>query len=276
VPLRRLRVDHLDRFYEDLATIGGRRGIGLSSKTVHEVHLIIRAALGAAVIRGLVDLNVAHDAHTRLPCTAGTTAMVWSAAELAAFLDAARAHRLYPLLHLTAHSGIRRGEVVGLKWSDLDLNGQWLSVQRTLQCVGGRPVEEGVKTRTSRRCIDLDSSTLDELARWRQRLAREGHTQDPRGWMFCNEGGRLLNPESVSQLFARIDARATLPRIRFHDLRYTHASLLIAAGVPIKVVSERLGHAHPAFTTHTYQHVLPGMGAAAASTFASLIDAASR
>src|SRR4029079_14365804 len=103
-------------------------------------------------------------------------------------------HRLYPLLHLTAHTGMRRGEVVGLKWSDLDRDGQRLSIQRTLPCVGGRPVEIGVKTRTSRRCIDLDATTLDELEQWRQRLAVEGHTQTPGEWMFRNERGRHLSP----------------------------------------------------------------------------------
>jgi integrase len=89
--------------------------------------------------------------------------------------------------------------------------------------------------------------------------------------MFCNRTGRHLNPESVSQLFGRLVHRTDLPRVRFHDLRHTHASLLVAAGVPIKVVSERLGHAHPAFTMHTYQHLLPGMSAAAAEQFASLV-----
>ncbi|MGZ4766445.1 MAG: tyrosine-type recombinase/integrase, partial [Ilumatobacteraceae bacterium] len=81
---------------------------------------------------------------------------------------------------------------------------------------------------------------------------------------------------SVSQLFDRIVRRCGLPRIRFHDLRHTHASLLVAAGVPIKVVSERLGRAHPAFTMHTYQHLLPSMSAAAAEQFAELVAAPSR
>jgi len=94
--------------------------------------------------------------------------------------------------------------------------------------------------------------------------------------MFCNNAGRFLNPESLSQLFDRTVRRTDLPRIRFHDVRHTHASLLIAAGVPIKVVSERLGHAHPAFTMHTYQHLLPGMSAAAAEQFANLVGASSR
>ena len=88
--------------------------------------------------------------------------------------------------------------------------------------------------------------------------------------MFCSTSGRFLNPESISQLFTRIVRRSDLPPIRFHDLRHTHASLLVADGTSIKVVTERLGHAHPSFTIHTYQHLLPGMGAAA-ERFAELV-----
>ena len=89
--------------------------------------------------------------------------------------------------------------------------------------------------------------------------------------MFTNKTGQPLNAESISQLFDRSVARSSLPRNRLHDLRHTHATLLVAAGVPIKVVSERLGHAHPGFTMATYQHVLPGMSADAADRFAELI-----
>lgn len=94
--------------------------------------------------------------------------------------------------------------------------------------------------------------------------------------MFCNAKGRSLNPESISQLFDRLVARSPLPRIRYHDLRHTHASLLVASGIPIKVVTERLGHAHPGFTMHTYQHLLPGMGAQAAAHFADMPNDATR
>ena len=90
--------------------------------------------------------------------------------------------------------------------------------------------------------------------------------------MFLNTRHQAPSPESFSQLFTRSSDEAGLPRIRFHDLRHTHASLLVAAGVPIKVVAERLGHGHPGFTMHTYQHLLPGMSAAAATKFADLID----
>lgn len=94
--------------------------------------------------------------------------------------------------------------------------------------------------------------------------------------MFCNPTGRYLNPQSLTQLFDRIVRNSDLPRIRFHDLRHTHASLLVASGEAIKVVSERFGHAHPAFTIHTYQHLLPGMSAAAADRFATMIATANR
>ena len=171
---------------------------------------------------------------------------------------------------------MRRGEIVGLKWADLDRSTRRVSVRRTVQSLAGRPVEFDVKTRTSRRCVDLDPATITELDRWRRRLRLDGLPHGPDDWMFCNRAGRFLNPESLSQLFDRVVQRSEVPRIRFHDLRHTHASLLVANGVPIKVVTERLGHAHPGFTMHTYQHLLPGMSAAAAEQFAILVAAASR
>jgi len=271
IPLRRLRADHLDGLYEALASTGGRSGDGLAPKTILEVHMIVRAALDLAVQRKLVTHNVAHGAQARRRPPTRAAARCWSAVELRAFLASARHHRLYPALHLAAHTGMRRGEIVGLKWFDLDRTASRLSISRTLQNVGGRPVEFGGKTRTSRRTVELDEQTMRTLSGWRRRLANDGLPHGPDDWMFCNATGRFLNPESVSQLFDRIVRRTELPRIRFHDVRHTHASLLVAAGVPIKVVSERLGHAHPAFAMHTYQHLLPGMSAAAAEQFAALI-----
>ncbi len=156
---------------------------------------------------------------------------------------------LYPALHLTATTGMRRGEIVGLRWGDWNSGLHQLSVSRTRQALAGRSTEFATKTRTSRRCLELDVNTEHVLEGWFDRQ----------------------HPESISQLFARIVARSGLPHIRFHDLRHTHASLLVAAGVPVKVVSERLGHVHLSFTIHTYQHLLPGMSAEAAHRFADLI-----
>ena len=276
IPLRRLRADHLDSLYEQLATTGGRTGTGLAPKTIAEVHMIMRAALDDAGSRELVSRNVAHHVRSRRRPPAQAAARSWTALELNQFLKTARSQRLYPALHLAAHTGMRRGEVVGLKWSDLDSARSRLSISRSLQNVGGRPVEFGVKTRTSRRTVELDHHTCDLLVRWRRRLQRDLLPHGADDWMFCNTSGRFLNPESITQLFDRIVQRSDVARIRFHDLRHTHASLLVADGVAIKVVSERLGHAHPAFTMHTYQHLLPGMSATAAEQFANLVATATR
>jgi integrase len=211
LPLRRLRADHLDSLYDRLARSGGRDGNGLAPKTILEVHAVIRAALDHAVARHLVDRNVAHHTRGRQRPPASSAARSWTADELGAFLTAARGQRLYPALHLAAHTGMRRGEIVGLKWSDLTIGYARLSVSRTLQNVGGRPVEFGVKTRNSRRSVELDRTTLDELLRWRRQLERDRLPCGPDDWMLCNAAGRFLNPDSISQHFDRIVRRSDLP-----------------------------------------------------------------
>jgi integrase len=219
IALRRLRADHLDELYERLATTGGREGTGLAPKTIAEVHMIVRAALEDAVTRELIGRNVACHVRSRRRPPAQAAARSWTAQELHQFLTAASSQRLYPALHLAAHTGMRRGEIVGLKWSHLDIARSRLSISRSLQNVGGKPVEFGVKTRTSRRTVELDHHTRDVLASWRRRLQDEHLPQDADDWMFCNTHGRFLNPESVTQLFDRIVQRSAVPRIRFHDLR---------------------------------------------------------
>ena len=169
---------------------------------------------------------------------------------------------------------MRRGEIVGLRWGDWHVDTHRLSIARSRQSIQGGTVEVPTKTAASRRAIDLDANTEQVLARWRRRQ-RDGHPIGVHDPIFTNGNGEPVNPESISQLFDRKTLSSGLPRIRLHDLRHTHASLLVAAGEPIKVVSERLGHAHPGFTMATYQHLLPGMGASAATNFAALIATAS-
>ena len=195
----------------------------------------------------------------------------WTADELRTFLGCASPHRLYPALHLAATTGMRRGELAGLHWGDWNSTNHRLSITRSRQALHGRATEFATKTRTSRRSIDLDPGTEQLLNEWKRNQQREGNPTGTRDPIFTNPPGGALHPETISQLFAQIIRRSGLPPIRFHDLRHTHASLLVANGVPIKVVSERLGHTHPSFTIHTYQHLLPGMGATAARQFANLI-----
>jgi len=270
VPLRRLTVAHLQRLYATLRAGGGHDGRPLAPKTVLNTHQVLRTALGDAERQGLVARNVA--AMMDPPCCASAPEQsCWNQEELRTFLRAAGNHRLGPALWLTAMTGMRRGETLGLRWSDIDLDADRLSLQRSVTCTGYRVHTTPTKTRTSRRTIDLDTGTVGVLAEWRATQGAElgGHARDR--VVFTRPHGEPVHPHVLSQTFERVLTAAGLPRIRLHDLRHTHATLLLQAGVPIKVVSERLGHASPAFTMTTYQHVLPGMQRDAADTFARLV-----
>jgi integrase len=270
-----LRAEHLDRLYTDLIEHGSATGGPLSTKTVYDVHVVIRSALGHAVRSRLVDHNVALDTRPPRPTTRSRPSPeVWTAEQLAHFLEHTAHLRLHAALHLAATTGMRRGEIAGLRWADWNRSTHRLSIARSRQSIGGRSVEIPTKTSSSRRCIDLDPTTEDVLARWRHRQGTAGLPTDQADPVFTNTGGHPIHPESLTQLFDRQVTRLDLPRIRLHDLRHTHASLLVAIGTPIKVVSERLGHAHPGFTMATYQHLLPGMGANAARDFAHMLATA--
>jgi len=168
---------------------------------------------------------------------------------------------------------MRRSELLGLRWDDVDFKKARVSVNRGLVAVAYELHESRGKTPNSRRAIDLDPTTIKVLTAWRdwQQAEQEAAGVEPEDWVFTDPNGKPVHPHSISQTFERIAARAGVPRIRLHDIRHTHGTLLIKAGVPVKVVSERLGHANPAFTIDTYQHVLPGMQAEAARTFEQLI-----
>src|SRR5205085_4569220 len=142
-----------------------------------------------------------------------------------------------------------------------------------LVAVGYELHEHRGKTSRARRQIDLDPTTLTVINAWRQWQLAEQHAAavESAEWMFTDGRGEPIHPHAISQTFERIARRAAVPVMRLHDLRHTHGALLLAAGVPVKVVTERLGHAHPVFTIETYQHVLPGMQAGAARTIEQLV-----
>ncbi|MEA3509835.1 MAG: tyrosine-type recombinase/integrase [Actinomycetota bacterium] len=274
IALRGLRTERLEQLYGDLLDHGNTlTGEGLSPKTVLDVHVIIRAALDDAIHRGLLRGNPAKAAHApkhqRNRCRADR---VWTADQLMTFLHLVDHRRQHPSFWLAANTGMRRGELLGLRWDAIDTSQRRLSVSRTVVSVDSRPQESGGKTRNSPRTIDLDTSTLGVLANWRRRQIDELGTSDDTMPLHTKTDGILIHPQTLSQAFDRAVATTTLPRISLHDLRHTHATLLLKAGVPLKVVSERLGHSSPAFTMATYQHILPGMQADAAATFAALLQ----
>lgn len=172
---------------------------------------------------------------------------------------------------IAAHTGMRRDEVLGLAWRDLDLDANRLSVRQAVITVEYQVTIADVKTGTARRTIDLDERTIDALRAWRlvreQEAALAGLKVSEDETVFAAPDGSLTHPDYFSQVFDRHLAASDLLRIRFHDLHHTHATILLKAGVHVKVVSERLGHSSPAFTMTVCQHVIPGMQADAARLF---------
>lgn len=278
VALQELRASDLDTLYAELLRSGGRRGQGLSMTTVHHVHAAMNKLLHDAERKGLVIRNVAKLANAPTLTTArakGPEMRVWSPDELARFLASIEGNRNEALFRLMAMTGIRRGEVVALRWSDVELAGHRLTVNQAATVMDGEEVVDVPKTRRSRRVIDLDPETVSVLQRYRARQREQflmlGVSARASDRVFTNEIGEPLRPNSVGQAFRRLVDSAEVPVIRLHDLRHTHATHLLMAGVNVKVVSERLGHSSVSFTLDTYGHVMPGQQAEAAAAAAALL-----
>jgi integrase len=267
LPLQRLTPGHLNSLYADLLERG------LSARTVSHVHATIRRALADAVRWGLVPRNVALLASPPRP--GQPELMVWTAAELRAFLEHVQGDRLAGLWHLAASTGMRRGEVLGLRWADVDLPAARVAVRRSLVTVGHEVVVSEPKSAKGRRSVALDPGTVAVLRSWRKQQAAErlawGPAWTDSGYVFTREDGRALHPREVTRAFTRHALATGLPLIRLHDLRHTHATLALEAGVHPKVVQERLGHASIAITLDTYSHAVPAMEAEAARTVAALV-----
>jgi integrase len=273
-PLQQLTALMLNAMYARLQAEGSGHG-PLSPKTVRYIHTTIHKALEDAVDAGLVARNVAARAKPPRPSRRSTRHVgSWQPGELAAFLDFVRGTRMEGVWRLVAMTGIRRGEILGLRWADVDLEQARLSVRQAVVTVAYEMIESTPKSHNAR-VIDLDSETVGLLRvhRRQQQEEREewGTDYEAHDLVACHENGSPIHPHSFSQTFERLVKRAGIRVIRLHDLRHTHATLALKAGVPVKVVSERLGHESPAFTLKQYAHVIPGMQAAAAAVVADLI-----
>jgi len=277
----------LTKLYRHLEREGRADGTGgLSPRTVRYIHTIIHAGLSAAVRDGLVAQNAANKADPPSAKEAASPEMqFWRASELRAFLEQRRAvgDELAQAWSLIASTGMRRSEALALRWGDVDLDAARLSVRRGTTVVKNKGEGQKVLTDTPKshhaRTVDLDAQTVAMLRGMKaaRGLVSLALARDD-ALVLGDVDGRVRHPERFSRRWdtAVRQARAALtevdlPRIRLHDLRHTHATLLLAAGVPVKVVSERLGHANPTITLGTYAHVMPGMQAEAAAKFAALM-----
>ena len=252
IPLARLTAADLNRLY------AAALDAGRAPATIRLVHNVLHTALSDAVRWDLLARNVA-DAATppRKPEPRWT---VWDAAQVQAFLAAAADDDLEALWRLAVLTGMRRGELLGLRWEDVDLEHGALFVRQTLVRGAGSRLQRGEpKTAASRRRIALPPSAVASLRRHRARqlahILAVRPAYDDQGLVFATPLGAPIHPNTLYARFAALIAKAKLPPIRFHDLRHTHASLLLAAGVHPKIVQERLGHGSIALTLDLYSHV---------------------
>ncbi len=249
------------------------------------IHTILHAALDDAVRWRKVPLNAADQATPPSAKSARAPEMrTWSAPELASFVARTQGDRYgYPWSFL-ATTGCRRGEMLGLRWSDVDLDAGVASIRQQvipLPKATGRGREGRIVAGTKGggdRVIELDRRTVASLGAWRKEQARErllmGDGYHDHGLVFPRPDGRPFHPEAFSKSFdrrLRQEAFADLPTIQLHDLRHTWATLALEAGVDVAVVSKQLGHASPTITWGVYQHVRKGMRANAAEKIADLI-----
>jgi integrase len=205
--------------------------------------------------------------------------MVWTPAQISAFLAYAKRHRLFALYRLIALRGLRRGEAVGLRWSEVNFAASTIGVNWQITQLGWTPVQGKPKTDASDRIVALDAETITVLKAHRKRQKAErlaaGQAWVDSGFVFTDELGRPLHPQHVTDQFYWLAYQAGLPPVRLHDLRHGAASLMLAAGVELKVVQETLGHVSSTFTRDTYTSVYPHVAQAAAESTAALITTGS-
>jgi len=249
-------------------------GKRVSARTVQYLHAILRAALQHAVREDALVRNVAR----QVQVSAGHRPEIepWTVAESQKFLSVARQDRLYALYAVAVGVGLRRGEALGLRWIDLDLEAGVLRVRQTVQRAGSRPEFGEPKTPRSRRTIALPAQLVDALEEHRRQQAAERASAGERwteyGLVFTTSVGTPVEPRNLSRAFVALCKRAGVRRVRLHDLRHTCATLLLAQGVPARVVMDLLGHSAIAVTMNTYSHVVLDMQRDGLAKIAAIYD----
>lgn len=280
IRLQVLNSQHLDDFYTEM------RGDGYSPQTVKNHHILIRRCLQVALKRKLIAANPAAEPDVAPSIKGGSKQpTVWELAKVIEFLASVHGHRFETFFQMAFGTGARRGELLGVRWSDIDFDGDtavW-TVRRALVQIKGGTVETTPKSRRPRQiALDADLVTLllkhrkDQIAR-RLSLGDMWLGDENRdNWLVFDNGlGAVIYPAIVSRAFQKaVKDSGITPVLRLHDCRHSHASNLLALGVPVKDVQERLGHATAAFTLDVYGSVLPSQRAVTADRWAEALRAA--
>lgn len=268
IKLTQLKADRLQKLYTDWLESG------LSARTVRYHHAVIHKALELALKAGQVSRNVA-DA-VIVPRIKRSEMQTWNEDELNAFLEAAKDGPYYELFYLVLFTGMRRSEILALRWQDIDLLYGQVSVSRAIHHLkDGSYIFTQPKSAKSRRTIALPPSAVLLLKRYYDNLKMDyamlGESLNDDTLVFSTLG-QPLRPNTITRAWTSLAVRAGIKRIRFHDARHTHASLMLKQGIHPKIVQERLGHSSIAMTLDIYSHVAPGLQEAAAVSFDNLVN----
>lgn len=253
--LSELRTEHIQKTYDRLIL----KGVG--APTVSKIHVFLRRVLDHAVKTEVIRRNPANAAMP--PRKQHKEMQILDEEQVDLLLICAMDSRLETLLRLAIYTGMREMEILGLKWSDLNVSRRTIKIERQLaRSKSGKDVFAPLKTRSSRRTIELGEPLIASLNRQRERLQAEKEAAGDK-WqdfdlIFPTNLGTPMHPRNLLRDFKRLLAKAGLPERRFHDLRHTTASLLLANNIPVVTVSKILGHANTSTTLNTYSHWVPG------------------
>ena len=268
IPIEKLTTMDLQKFYRKLLTKGRVERIeakdqpkGLSAKTVRNINQVISSAMDLAVAQKIIPANPTNAC--ALPKIEHQEMQTIPAEQLQAFLQEAKATGVYEMYYIELATGLRRGELLGLKWQDIDWKNGLIKVRRQVARVDGQIKEAPLKTKNSYRTVTISQQALEVLK------AQKKKTND--AYVFPSPNGGPISPDSVNNMLKRVLERAGIPKIRFHDLRHTFATIALQNGVDIKTVSGMLGHFSAGFTLDTYAHVTTSAQKEAAQTIGNIL-----
>jgi integrase len=273
LPLAALTPTHLSKFYSSIIGPDGK-----NTRTIQIMHNILHEALDYAVEQGLIIRNAADQ--VKPPKSKRREMNTLTEKEILLALEMAKGSVFYPMFHVDIFTGLRRGELIGLKWGDIDLILSRISVQRGISKIAygtnkGKIIEKSPKTAKGKRLIKISASTCEVLRQHYEKQKRFKISMDlllvPEGkqekdveipdddYVFCNHIGQPYAPHTISTAWRRVAHKVGIKNVRLHDLRHTFATMLLKKGVHAKVVSDMLGHATSAITMDLYSHVSPAM-----------------
>ena len=269
IPIEKLTTMDLQKFYRKLLTKGRIERIeskdqpkGLSAKTVRNINQAISSAMDFAVAQKIISENPCKA--VALPKLEHKEMQTIPAEQLQAFLQEAKATGVYEMYYIELATGLRRGELLGLKWQDIDWKNGLIKVRRQVARVDGQINEAPLKTKNSYRTVTISQQAIEVLK------AQKKKTNDT--YVFPSPNGGPISPDSVNNMLKRVLARAGIPKVRFHDLRHTFATIALQNGVDIKTVSGMLGHFSAGFTLDTYAHVTTSAQKEAAQTMGNVLS----